>query len=153
MNRKEMIDILNGMCERCLMEGLIQSLDDARKVYDVFNRFRNNGYVKDEEYSEDILYLYNLATELHKSGNTSLEESYSIYNAILTADRIDFVETSEMVELSEYNNEEKIITVNPVVLSSEDNTVSIDNIEPVVEEIVEVEPVKIKRSKTSKNKK
>ena len=98
MDRKEMIDILNGMCERCLIKGLIQSLDDARKLYDVFDRFRNNGYVMDDEYSDDILYFYNLATKLHQSGNTTLEESYSIYNAILTADRIDFVETVENIE-------------------------------------------------------
>ena len=149
MDRKEMIDILNGMCERCLIKGLIQSLDDARKLYDVFDRFRNNGYVMDDEYSDDILYFYNLATELHKSGNTSLEESYSIYNAILTADRIDFVEISKMVEFPEYNNEENIVNVKPVILSSEENSVVIDNIDPVIE----VEPVKIKRTKTSKNKK
>jgi metal-dependent HD superfamily phosphatase/phosphodiesterase len=95
MERKEIIDTLNGMCERCLIKGLIQSLDDARKLYDVFDRFRNNGYVRDDEYSNDILYFYNLATELHKSGNTSLEESYSIYSAILAADSVDFIETKE----------------------------------------------------------
>jgi hypothetical protein len=94
MERNEIINILNGMCERCLIKGLIQSLDDARKLYDAFDRFRNNGYVRDDEYSDDILYFYNLATELHKSGNTSLEESYSIYNAILSADRIEYVETN-----------------------------------------------------------
>ena len=119
MNRKEMIDILNGMCERCLMEGLIQSLDDARKVYDVFNRFRNNGYVKDEEYSGDILYLYNLATDLHKSGNTSLEESYSIYNAILAADNIDFIETDVVISDID-NNVENIIKVEPIEIERED---------------------------------
>ena len=76
---------------QCLIKGLIQSLDDARNLYDVFNRFRNNGYTKDEEYSRDIVYLYNLAIKLHDSGYTSLEESYSIYSAILAADKIDFV--------------------------------------------------------------
>ncbi len=120
-----MIDILNGMCERCLMKGLIQSLDDARKIYDVFDRFRNNGYVRDDEYSDDILYFYNLATKLHKSGNTSLEESYSIYNAILAADMIDFVET--------------------------DVNSDIENISE--ENIVKVEPVKRKRSKSSHSEK
>jgi hypothetical protein len=95
MKKNEVIDILNSMCERCLIKGLIQSLDDARKLYDVFDRFRNNGYVRDDEYSNDILYFYNLATELHKSGNTSLEESYSIYSAILAADSVDFIETKE----------------------------------------------------------
>lgn len=95
MKKNEVIDILNSMCERCLIKGLIQSLDDARKLYDVFERFRNNGYVRDDEYSNDILYFYNLATELHKSGNTSLEESYSIYSAILAADSVDFIETKE----------------------------------------------------------
>ncbi len=95
MEKKEIIDILNGMCERCLIKGLIQSLDDARNLYDVFNRFRNNGYTKDEEYSRDIVYLYNLSVKLHDSGYTSLEESYSIYSAILAADKIDFVEIDE----------------------------------------------------------
>lgn len=112
MERKEIIDILNGMCERCLMKGLIKSLDDARKLYDVFNRFRNNGYSRDDEYSGDILYLYNLATELHKSGNTSLEESYSIYNAILAADRIDFVKTN--IGISEQDIEETSVKTKSV---------------------------------------
>ena len=136
MERKEIIDTLNGMCERCLIKGLIQSLDDARKLYDVFDRFRNNGYVRDDEYSDDILYFYNLATELHKSGNTSLEESYSIYNAILAADMIDFVETGIDADI-EHINEEKIIKVEPVV----------------IEKDVETEPVKVKRSKHSRSKK
>ena len=136
MERKEIIDILNGMCERCLMKGLIQSLDDARKLYDVFDRFRNNGYVRDDEYSDDILYFYNLATELHKSGNTSLEESYSIYNAILAADMVDFVETDIDADV-EHIGEEKIIKVEPVV----------------IEKDFEAEPVKVKRSKPSRSKK
>ena len=136
MERKEIIDILNGMCERCLIKGLIQSLDDARKLYDVFDRFRNNGYVRDDEYSDDILYFYNLATELHKSGNTSLEESYSIYNAILAADNIDFVETDIDADV-EHISEEKIVKVEPVV----------------IEKDVDVEQVKVKRSKSSRSKK
>ena len=90
-----MLDILKAMCERCLMKGLIQTLDEAKELYEVFDRFRNSNYINDEEYSGDIFYLYNLAKKLHISGNTSLEESYSIYNAILTADRIDFVETED----------------------------------------------------------
>ena len=101
LERKKMLDILRAMCERCLMKGLIQALDEAKELYEVFDRFRNNNYKNDEEYSQDILYFYNLAVKLHESGNTSLEESYSIYNAILTADRIDFVET-------EYTTVEKI---------------------------------------------
>lgn len=101
MERKKMLDILRAMCERCLMKGLIQTLDEAKELYEVFDRFRNNNYTNDEEYSGDILYFYNLAVKLHESGDTSLEESYSIYNAILTADRIDFVET-------EYTTVEKI---------------------------------------------
>lgn len=95
MERNKMINILNGMCERCLMNGMLPTLDEARILCDTFDRFRNNNYKNDEEYSQDILYFYNLAVKLHKSGNTSLEESYSIYNAILTADRIDFVETED----------------------------------------------------------
>ena len=95
MERNEMLDILNAMCERCLMKGLIQTLDEAKELYEVFDRFRNSNYINDEEYSGDILYFYNLAVKLHESGDTSLEESYSIYNAILTADRIDFVETED----------------------------------------------------------
>jgi hypothetical protein len=93
MERKEMIDILNGMCERCLIKGMISTLDDAKVLCEVFDRFSKSNYINDDEYSGDVLYLYNLAVRLHKSGNTSLEESYSIYNAILTADRIEFVET------------------------------------------------------------
>ena len=121
MERNEMIDILNGMCERCLMNGMIPTLEEVKTLCDVFDRFRNNRYINDEEYSSDIVYLYNLAGKLHESGNTSLEESYSIYSAILAADKIDFVETDALDE-------------HPVESES----------------IVEVKPVKIKRSKKSK---
>ena len=98
MEKNEMIDILNGMCERCLMKGLITTLDEAKKLYEVFDRFQKYNYKNDDEYSGDILYLYNLAVKLHDSRYTSLEESYSIYNAILNADRINFVETNENIE-------------------------------------------------------
>lgn len=93
-----MIDILNGMCERCLMKGIVSTLDDAKILYDTFDRFRNNRYMNDEEYTGDISYLYNLAMNLHESGNTTLGESYSIYAALLAADKIDFVETDMPIE-------------------------------------------------------
>jgi hypothetical protein len=127
MERNEMIDILNGMCERCLMNGMLPTLDEAKTLCDVFDRFRNNRYTNDEEYSSDIAYLYNLAGRLHESGNTSLEESYSIYSAILTADNIDFVETDE-----------------PLL------SMTLDEHPVETENIVVVNPVKIKRSKKSK---
>lgn len=113
MDRNEIHNILNGMCERCLMRGMISTLDDAKILCEVFDRFRSNSYTNDEEYSRDIVYLYNLARKLHESGNTSLEESYSIYSAILHADKVDFVETD-------------------------------------VEDVVEKEPLKLKRSKRPK---
>jgi hypothetical protein len=111
MERNEMIDILNGMCERCLIKGIITTLYESKELCEVFDRFSNNFYTDDEQYSGDILYLYNLATKLHQSGNTSLEESYSIYNAILSADRVDFVEIKEPIE--------NVTIVDPVVLSNE----------------------------------
>ena len=64
------------------------------------------------------MYLYGLARKLHESGNTSLEESYSIYSAILAADKIDFVETDEpllAMTLDEHPVEsENIVEVKPV---------------------------------------
>ena len=111
MERGEIIDVLKGMCERCLIKGIISTLEDAKEIYDVFDRFSTNNYKNDEEYSDDILYLYNLAVKLHKSGNTLLEESYSIYNAILCADNVDFVETDK-------HNDDSIITQKPVELKS-----------------------------------
>ena len=44
--------------------------------------------------------------KLHKSGHTSLEESYSIYSAVLAADKIDFVENEkfETVEPNTIDN-------------------------------------------------
>ena len=124
MERNEIIDVLNGMCERCLMKGIISTLDEAKTLCEVFDRFRNNSYTNDEEYSSDIVYLYNLAGKLHESGNTSLEESYSIYSAILAADKIDFVETDEPL----------------LAMALDEHPVESEN-------IVEVKPVKDKRSK------
>lgn len=118
MERNEMIDILKGMCERCLVKGMFSTLNEVKTLCEVFNRFSNNIYTNDEEYSNDILYLYNLAVKLHVSGNTSLEESYSIYSAILAADKIDFVETNESLlpmTLDEHPIEsENIVGVKPV---------------------------------------
>ena len=118
MDRNEMLNILNGMSERCLMRGMISTLDDAKLLCDTFDRFYNNDYTNDKEYSQDILYLYDLATKLHESGNTSLEESYSIYNAILSADKVDFVETDRHtpVELEEDKDvdKESVVIVKPV---------------------------------------
>ena len=131
MERGEIIDVLKGMCERCLIKGVISTLDDAKKIYDVFDRFSTNNYKNDEEYSDDILYLYNLAVKLHKSGNTLLEESYSIYNAILCADNVDFVETDK-------HNDDNIITQKPVELKS-------------INDDITQKPVKNKRGKKVKN--
>ena len=105
MEKTKVINILNGMSERCLMRGIITTLADAKILCEVFDRFCNGSHINDEEYSSDIVYLYNLATKLHESGNTSLEESYSIYSAILAVDKIDFVETVES---------ENIVDVKPV---------------------------------------
>lgn len=129
MKREEMIDILKGMCERCLVKGMLPTLMEARTLCDTFDRFCNNKYVDDEEYSRDIFYLYNLAVKLHESGNTSLEESYSIYNAILTADRIDFVETDIPIK-------EEIVKIEPVKnkkskKQKEDGVVDISDITPI----------------------
>ena len=102
-----MIDILKGMCERCLVKGLLSTIEDAKVLCDTFDRFRNKKYEDDAEYSRYILYFYNLAVMLHERGYTSLEESYSLYNAILTADRVDFVETNvdnESVKLEPVKN-------------------------------------------------
>ena len=99
-----MMDILNGMCERCLAKGLISTMVDAKTLYDTFDLFCNRKYTNDDEYSQCILYFYNLAVMLHESGNTTLEESYSIYSAILAADRIGFVEIEN----------DNVVTVEPV---------------------------------------
>ena len=131
MERSEMIDILNGMCERCLMKGVITTLDEAKLLCEVFDRFRNKKYINDKEYSGDVVYLYDLAVKLHNGGYTSLEESYSIYNAILSADRIDFVETDNL-------NDDNIVKAEPVkikrtnkVKSEDSGVVDITDITPI----------------------
>jgi hypothetical protein len=106
------------------MNGMIPTLNEAKTLCEVFDRFSNNSYTNDEEYSSDVVYLYDLARKLHESGNTSLEESYSIYSAILAADKIDFVEIDEPL---------LPMTLDEHPVESED--------------IVEVKPVKSKRSK------
>ena len=45
MDRKEMIDILNGMCERCLIKGIRTTLNESKTLYEVFDRFYNNKYL------------------------------------------------------------------------------------------------------------
>ena len=131
MERSEMVDILNGMCERCLMKGVIATLDEAKLLCEVFDRFRNKKYTNDKEYSGDVVYLYDLAVKLHNGGYTSLEESYSIYNAILSADRIDFVETDNI-------NDDNTVKVEPVkikrtnkVKSEDYGVVDITDITPI----------------------
>ena len=131
MERSEMVDILNGMCERCLMKGVITTLDEAKLLCEVFDRFRNKKYTNDKEYSGDVVYLYDLAVKLHNGGYTSLEESYSIYNAILSADRIDFVETDNL-------NDDNIVKAEPVkikrtnkVKSEDSGVVDITDITPI----------------------
>jgi hypothetical protein len=97
MKMNDIIDILNSMCERCLIKGMFSTLVEAKTLCDTFDRFRDRNYKNDEEYSRDIVYFYNLAVKLHESGNLSLEESYTTYGAILAADRIDFVDVNEKV--------------------------------------------------------
>lgn len=126
MERIDIINVFNGMCERCLIKGIIQTLDEAKSLCEVFDRFNKNNYKNDTEYSDDISYLYNLAVKLHESGNTSLGESYSIYGALLAADNVDFIE---------FNN----------VDNTEKNVDNVDN----TEKIVKVEPIKLKKSKKS----
>jgi hypothetical protein len=98
MERIEMLDVIKGMCERCLVKGLISTIEDAKILCEVFDRFRNINYINDDEYSKDIMHFYNLAVSLHNNGHTTLEESYSIYNALLSADGVDFVEVNESVD-------------------------------------------------------
>jgi hypothetical protein len=131
MERKEMMDILNGMCERCLIKGIITTLNESKTLYDVFDRFYNNKYTNDVQYSDDILYFYNLANKLHQSGNTTLEESYSIYNAILTADRIDFVETVENIEpvvIKKVVEEKKVKNKHNKKSKEDESIVNVENI-------------------------
>lgn len=113
MERIEIINILNGMCERCIMKGILSTLDDVKELYDTFDRFRNNYYDDDEKYSSDIMYFYRLANELHDSGNTSLVESHSIFSAILAADNIDYVESNN------HNVCESMEVIPPIVIDVE----------------------------------
>jgi hypothetical protein len=129
MEIEKIIDIFNGICERCLMQGIIHTLEEAKILCDTFDRFKNKKYKNDEEYSRDILYFYNLSVKLHESGNTTLEESYSIYTAILESDRIDFIETDnqiddviiEHVKIDSCNNEYKeddgIVDISDIIIS------------------------------------
>ena len=93
-----MINILKVMCERCLVKGLFSTMEDVKILCDNFDGFCNKKYTDDDEYSRYVLYFYNLAVLLHDKGYTSLEESYSIYNAILTADNVGFVEIDDDIE-------------------------------------------------------
>lgn len=131
-----MLDILNGMCERCLMKGMITTLGDAKLLCNTFDRFCNNNYTNDVEYSQDILYLYDLATKLHESGNTSLGESYSIYRAILAADKVDFVETEPILDEVDSVVGESIVKVESKKLKRSDKSktndvVDISDISPI----------------------
>ena len=126
IEREKIIDIFNGICERCLSQGIIHTLEESKILCDTFDRFKNKKYKNDEEYSRDILYFYNLSVKLHESGNTSLEESYSIYTAILASDRIDFIETDnqindniiENIKIDSCNKEDDgIVDISDIVIS------------------------------------
>lgn len=126
MKRDEIIDILNGMCERCLMKGMLPTLMEVKTLCSTFDRFCNNNYKNDDDYSQDIVYFYNLAVKLHDSGYTSLGESYSIYNAILSADRVDFVETDNHIVEETVVKPVKLKRVNK--LKEKDGVVDISDI-------------------------
>lgn len=126
MKRDEIIDILNGMCERCLMKGMLPTLMEVKTLCSTFDRFCNNNYKNDDDYSQDIVYFYNLAVKLHDSGYTSLGESYSIYNAILSADRVDFVETDNNIVEETVVKPVKLKRVNK--LKEKDGVVDISDI-------------------------
>jgi hypothetical protein len=128
MERNEMIGVINGMCNRYLKTGFISTLEDAKILCEVFDRFRNINYTNDDEYSNDIMYFYNLAVSLHNNGHTTLEESYSIYNALLSADGVDFVEVNESVD-------EETVKVEPIKIKRRD----ISKVENVEDDISEIE--------------
>jgi hypothetical protein len=128
MERNEMIGVINGMCNRYLKAGFISTLEDAKILCEVFDRFRNINYTNDDEYSNDIMYFYNLAVSLHNNGHTTLEESYSIYNALLSADDVDFVEVNESVD-------EETVKVEPIKIKRRD----ISKVENVEDDISEIE--------------
>jgi hypothetical protein len=128
MERIEMLDVIKGMCERCLVKGLISTIEDAKILCEVFDRFRNINYTNDDEYSNDIMHFYNLAVSLHNNGHTTLEESYSIYNALLSADGVDFVEVNESVD-------EETVKVEPIKIKRRD----ISKVENVEDDISEIE--------------
>ena len=129
MEIEKIIDIFNGICERCLSQGIIHTLEEAKILCDTFDRFKNKKYKNDEEYSRDILFFYNLSVKLHESGNTSLEESYSIYTALLESDRIDFIETDNQINGviiepinidscdNEYKEDDGIVDISDIVMS------------------------------------
>ena len=122
-----MIGVINGMCNRYLKMGFISTLEDAKILCEVFDRFRNINYTNDDEYSNDIMHFYNLAVSLHNNGHTTLEESYSIYNALLSADGVDFVEVNESVD-------EETVKVEPVKIKRRDIS-KIENTENDISEI------------------
>lgn len=128
MERNEMIGVINGMCNRYLKTGFISTLEDAKILCEVFDRFHNINYTNDDEYSNDIMYLYNLAVSLHNNGHTTLEESYSIYNALLSADGVDFVEVNESVD-------EETVKVEPVKIKRRD----ISKVKDTEDDISEIE--------------
>lgn len=123
-----MLDVIKGMCERCLAKGLISTIEDAKILCEVFDRFRNINYTNDDEYSNDIMHFYNLAVSLHNNGHTTLEESYSIYNALLSADGVDFVEINESVD-------EETVKVEPIKIKRRD----ISKVENTEDDISEIE--------------
>jgi hypothetical protein len=127
MERNEMIGVINGMCNRYLKTGFISTLEDAKILCEVFDRFRNINYTNDDEYSNDIMYFYNLAVSLHNNGHTTLEESYSIYNALLSADGVDFVEVNESVD-------EETVKVEPIKIKRRDIP-KVENAEDDISEI------------------
>ena len=56
-----------------------------------------------------------MGVKLHESGNTSLEESYSIYSALLAADSIDFIEIKDFVEdVMKSNTDDGVVDITDI---------------------------------------
>lgn len=85
-------DILNNfkfILSKALESGLFNNIDNARYVFELFDKISNVSYDTREAYDEDVKYIFSLANTLHTMGKFTFEESYVMYMTFIELEHMN----------------------------------------------------------------